>query len=548
MFNLRSKYFYFLAIKIELIKYFKKLYFTTNFYNKSLISKIPNQFYFFPNPLLLFTFVNYKNFSLKIPNTDINFFWDKTNNKDNLAINSFLWLSLIDRKNDVTIIQKIIKDWIAKNNKYKIKIWDNENISQRIISWILNADIILKNTDKIFKELFFQSIIVQINHLKKNIRFENNKIKKLEIISAVLLSGLVFKEYKENLEIGMNELQKLIADYYDEDGAPKNRNINDLITSAKYLILIKECCKDAQEYIPDYLDDILEKNINCLFAFKIISGINPLFNGATENKMHELFLFINNLKYKKKKKHTRVADLEIIKNKKTLIYIDVGAPPKKDYSEAYQSGPLSMELFYNNEKIITNCGYGKQISKKAELLSRLTSAQSTLTLNDSSVVKFEKNKFINKAFGISIKDSFKISEINKEENDLFINFSAIHNAYEARFGYLFKRCLKINKKDDNIIGQDTLIKIKENVEKSYYNIRFHLYPGISAVKTIGGNSILIQINKNSSLIFVSKSENLFLEKSIFMGRNQIVNNFCINISGNIKNENKIINWEIKKNI
>ena len=89
---------------------------------------------------------------------------------------------------------------------------------------------------------------------------------------------------------------------------------------------------------------------------------------------------------------------------------------------------------------------------------------------------------------------------------------------------------------------------KENVEKSYYNIRFHLYPGISAVKTIGGNSILIQINKNSSLIFVSKSENLFLEKSIFMGRNQIVNNFCINISGNIKNENKIINWEIKKNI
>ena len=547
MFNLKSKYFYFLAIKIELIKYFKKLYFTTNFYNKSLKSEIPNQFYFFPNPLLLSTFINYKNFSFKIANYR-NFFWDKINNKKNLAVNSFLWLSLIDRKNDVTVIQKIIKDWIVKNNKYTTKIWDNENISQRIVSWILNADIILKNTNKVFRELFLQSIIMQINHLKKNIRFENNKIKKLEIISAVLLSGLVFKEYNENLEMGMRELEKLIEDYYDANGFPKNRNINDLIISAKYLILIKECCKDAQEYIPDYLDDILEKNINCLFAFKTVSGINPLFNGATENKMNEFFLFINNLKYKKKKKHNCVAGLEIIKNKKLLIYMDVGTPPKKDYSETYQSGPLSIEFFYNNEKIITNCGYGKQISKRAELISRLTSAQSTLTLNDSSVVKFEKNKFINKAFGISIKDTFGISEIQREENDLFINFSAKHNAYETRFGYHFKRSLKINKKDDSIIGQDTLIKIKENVEKSYYNIRFHLYPGISAVQTIGGNSILIQINKNFSLIFVSKSENLSLEKSIFMGRNQIVNNFCITISGNIKNENKTIKWEIKKNI
>ena len=46
----------------------------------------------------------------------------------------------------------------------------------------------------------------------------------------------------------------------------------------------------------------------------------------------------------------------------------------------------------NGEKIITNCGFGCNISNKAELLSRLTSAQSTLCLNDTSVTKFERSR------------------------------------------------------------------------------------------------------------------------------------------------------------
>ena len=81
-----------------------------------------------------------------------------------------------------------------------------------------------------------------------------------------------------------------------------------------------------------------------------------------------------------------------------------------------------------------------------------------------------------------------------------------------------------------------------------YSIRFHLYPGINAVQTMGKNSILIKVEKNKSLIFTTNGDNLILEKSIFLGRNQIVNNFCITISGTLNNsENKKIIWELKKN-
>ena len=38
-----------------------------------------------------------------------------------------------------------------------------------------------------------------------------------------------------------------------------------------------------------------------------------------------------------------------------------------------------------------------------------------------------------------------------------------------------------------------------------------------AVKTMSGNSALIQLSKNKSLIFTLKDENLEIEKSIFLG-------------------------------
>ena len=53
------------------------------------------------------------------------------------------------------------------------------------------------------------------------------------------------------------------------------------------------------------------------------------------------------------------------------------------------AGPLSFEYYLDGMKIITNCGFGSNISSKAELISRFTASQSTLTINDTSITKFE---------------------------------------------------------------------------------------------------------------------------------------------------------------
>ena len=105
----------------------------------------------------------------------------------------------------------------------------------------------------------------------------------------------------------------------------------------------------------------------------------------------------------------------------------------------------------------------------------------------------------------------------------------------------------MNKSTGNLSGVDELNK-REDGKSLNFSLRFHLYPGLSAVKTMGGNSVLIQLSKNKSLILTIKGENVLLEKSIFLGSNKILDNTCVTVSGNLVNRSKIIHWEIKKNI
>ena len=110
-----------------------------------------------------------------------------------------------------------------------------------------------------------------------------------------------------------------------------------------------------------------------------------------------------------------------------------------------------------------------------------------------------------------------------------------------------KREIFIDKNSSEIKGIDEILKTKDG-KPINYNIRFHLYPGLNAVKTMSGNSVLIQISKNKSLIFQTSEDSILLEKSIFLGRNKILDNTCISISGNLVNKDKVIHWKIKKNI
>ena len=92
MFGLKSVYFYLIACQIILIKFFKRIYFSSKNYNKTLTTKVPQQVCYNPNPFLLSIITSYNSHSFKINEIDANIVWLEDKKKDADQLHNFFGL------------------------------------------------------------------------------------------------------------------------------------------------------------------------------------------------------------------------------------------------------------------------------------------------------------------------------------------------------------------------------------------------------------------------------------------------------------------------
>ena len=443
--------------------------------------------------------------------------------------------------------KNIIRSWINIYYNYDPSTWEMEITARRIIAWSSNTDMTLENSDKEYKENFFLSLIKQSNFLSKNLKKLFYDPSKIICCAAIILSGMMFKENESNYKIGIKELEKVVKNYFDEDGFPKSRNPEEVFICLKYLILIREWFKEAQKPIPDFLNEIISKCGSCYAMLSCSNKQFPLFNGATEINHKDYDTFLKNLKYKFISKNYEFSNLIKIKKKKFEFFIDCGNPPPTSFTKYYQAGCLAFELNSNKQKVICNSGYGKYLSPKLTSLSRSTASHSTLYINDTSSCIFQKNKFINKIYGNSLVEEHKVIKKSYIEEKDFYSITASHNGYEKKFGYIHTRSIKILKKEDKIFGHDELKKTKNYSNPLIYFIRFHIYPNIKIVKTKAGNSILISLSNGEGWLLQNQTNSFQIEKDIFFGnKNKIINNESVAISGNINKEVISIKWLIER--
>jgi len=549
MYSIRSLKLYFFSIFKLFFWNLKNFYFKSNYYNKKLVNFTPGRIFYKPSTYLSASLTTVSNDFYKITD-EFPKLLSETKIKDKLKfenLHSFLWLARLDRKNSKIITKNIIKEWINNFFNYNPNTWNMEIMAKRIIAWSSNTDITLENSDKEYRNNFILSLLKQSNFLLKNLNsifYEPNKI---ICCSAIILSGMVFEENYLNYKIGIKELEKTVKNYFDESGFPKSRNPEEVFIYIKYLILVREWLKEAQKPIPDFLNDIITR---CGNSYAILCCSNkqfPLFNGATEINYNDYDIFLKNLKYKFENKKYEIGNLVKIKKRKFDFFIDCGNPPTDSFAKYYQAGCLSFELISKKQKIICNSGYGKYLSPKIASLSCATAAHSTLYLNDTSSCIFRNNQFINKIYGNSLIHRHKVIDKNYTEDKNYYSISASHNGYEKRFGYIHTRSIKISKKEDKIFGQDILKKTKNYSNSLNYFIRFHIYPNTKVVKTIAGNSVLISLPNGEGWSLNSETNNLELEKNIFLGsKSKIINNESVYISGRLKEQLLLVKWEIKR--
>jgi len=526
-----------------IIKQIKRLYLNSKIYDRKISKVYEGGLEYIPPLHLLDCIINIKNKKNRIEDYNIESMWDNLdlNTRDINKLHNFFWLFKIDLKSSKEITQSVILKWIETNRNYNGKTWKIETLSKRVISWISNSNNFYPKSNESFKIIFSNSVKKQINHLISEIKNSDTKNENMLGCVAIILFGLSFKNQSKYLYFGLGLLKKIIDSVFDNDGFPKSRSLRELFFFIKYFVLIRELINDSNNEVPEYLNEIifyLGKSYN----FFSSENVNEyLFNGNHYKNTLNFNNFLKKHGYSFKNTENSIGGYTIFKNKKNSLIIDLGPSPERNYSKDYQSGALSFEIFHDDEKIITNCGYYQNFKHQLNILSKSSAAHSTLSIDNQSSCKFKKN--VNGKFYLSSKLNIIKKKISRDNR--YWEVEGIHDGYLKKYGILHLRKIKFDLLNNVYQGEDKII-CKKIIKDLDFNIRFHLSPDSNASKTQDQKSILIQLSK-SGWKFTNSEKRFGLETGLFFGKkDNYVENLNIFIMGEITKEEQTINWEIKK--
>ena len=528
---------------LYLTKRIKKFYLNSNVYNTKISKICDGGFEYVPHLKIFDCIVKIKDRKNRIEDYNIERFWVNKNlsEKDFKKLHSFFWLFTIDLKSSKKITRSVISNWTNYNQNYSYKGWELDTLSKRIISWIANSNSFYHEGDEIFKFNFTKIIKKQLNHLVNEI--ENTEFVNDKMIgcSAIIMGGLCFKHQLQYLNIGFQLLKKIINTIFDNNGFPKSRNPRQVIFYLKYFVFIRELLRDSNTNIPEYLNEIIFYLGQTFDFYFEKNGCSFLFNGNHNSDVSGFKKYLREHGYKFKNKLNSISGYSILKNKEDKIIVDLGSTPERKYTADYQSGALSFEIFHDKEKIITNCGYFQNYNHKLNILSKSTAAHSTLSIDDRPSCKFKKHKL----GYFAIENNLSVFNKKIYSDDEIWEIQGTHDGYLKEYGILHQRNIKFFPKELRYVGEDKII-CKKNFRKISFDIRFHLHPNTSATKTKDKSSILLRLKK-SGWKFLCNDKNFNIETGLYFGeKDAFIENKNIYISGEIKKEEEVINWEIKK--
>ena len=321
---------------------------------------------------------------------------------------------------------------------------------------------------------------------------------------------------------------------------PKSRNFRQLLFYLKHFILIREFLKESQSDIPENLNEAifyLGQSYNIIWQSK---NLNFLFNGNNNSNNSEFDLYLKSRGYNFNNRNNEVGGYCFYKDKNICIVVDVGCAPEKKYSENYQAGPLSFEITFNKDKIITNSGYFQNYKHQLNQISKSTASHSTLNINNTSSTRFLKNKY-GKYF---IEKNFKILSKSVSSNKSFWRISASHDAYLKEYGIIHERQIEYLIDQNIFIGKDKIFH-KKFIKPLNFELRFHLLPSSKVTKTVDGKNILIE-TENSGWKFSCKNHLTNIETGLYFGnKNSYSENKNIVVNENLQDYSKILEWELK---
>jgi uncharacterized heparinase superfamily protein len=451
------------------------------------------------------------------------------------AVSSFDWLRDLRAAGGDAARERgraLILRWIETHGANWRKIaWRPDILGARIANWIENGALLTSGADEIFIEALTISLRQQAAHLQRTAKYAAPGAPRIRALKGLIFAGLAFGGGNALVK-PLRTLDAQISHDILSDGCHLSRSPTVQLAVLRDLIDIRAALRDAQQEVPESVQTMIDRMAPMLRFFRHGDGGLALFNGADEDEGWLIDVTLTRSEARGKPLESAPhAGFERLTANRTLVLIDVGAPPPSGYDSEAHAGPLSFEMSTGKERIVVNCGAHRGDSADWQMAQRTTAAHSTITIEDQNAAEIFP--------GGGIGEQIQTVLVERREADGSVWIDSSHDGYSRPFGITHQRRLYLSANGGDLRGEDSLTG--DGSQK--FVARFHLHPAVRASMVQEGSSVLLRLASGEGWRFRASGCVISLQESVYLGiRYTVKRTEQIVVSSATQNGESQIKW------
>ncbi len=437
-------------------------------------------------------------------------------------------------------------DWLRLCSVYGKPAWEPETIALRFLNIFAHGRFFLAESDLVWRLKFFVSMRNQTRMLARTISKAPAGLPRLRASAALALAGLCLSD-RASANLGLKRLSDEIETQVLPDGGHVSRSPQDLVEAFHILVMVQQALDAANRETQTALRGALDRMAPMVRFFRLGDGGLAVFNGGGESDGRLIATLLEHDEIQGRPfGHAPHSAFQRLAGGRTLVLLDVGAPPPQIHSNKAHAGCLSFEMSAGGQRLVVNCGAAQSEDGGWAGALRATAAHSSVIVADRSSAIVLQRGVVRRAIGprLIAEQGEVLTRRNESAQGLLVEAS--HDYYLQRFGILHRRRLALSPKGLLLTGTDQLVptgpKSRKRGKGRPFAIRFHMHPDVRLSLAQGGGSVILKLPNGEGWRFRCSDGALSIEESVYLGGGSLRRCEQLVIGAHVRNEEVEIAW------
>ena len=433
-------------------------------------------------------------------------------------------------------LRELVQSWIAENTSWKGAPWRSDVLATRLFVWIAYFDEIVKrDQDDPLRRTILTSLVAQLRHLARTAAWEATGAGRLRAFKGLVAGMAVLGAPAPRLARVLGSLERELAVQILPDGGHVSRSPSLQLQVLQDLIDTRAVLRSAQIEVPAALKEVIERMAPMLRFFRHGDRRLALFNDSLEEDAVLIDLVLTRSETKgRPPSHATDTGFDRLQAFKSLVLIDTGKPPSRNFDDHAHAGPLSFEFSHERERIVVNCGAYRGPKPNWWRVARASAAHSVMVVADTNSIEIRVDGTLGRV------PTSVSRERAEHEGQQWV--SGTHDGYRERFGLIYARQLFLSADGEDLRGEDRLT----GLPGANFAVRFHLHPSVQAGLVRDRSAALLRLPSGNVWRLRAAGGEMSLGESIYLGSGEAKKTQQVVLSGTMPPGGITVRWAIRR--